>query len=94
MQTRNMNERRLAAGLILLAWLIVFGPVLLSDDGLFYRDQLITTLPARAYLHARLRAFELPQWFPYEGLGVPYIGQIATNHFHPGLWAFVWMTPV
>src|SRR5438128_6740270 len=31
----------------------------------------------------RLAAGELPQWFPYESLGRPFIGAAATGVFHP-----------
>jgi len=31
----------------------------------------------------RLTAGELPQWFPYEALGRPFIGTAATGIFHP-----------
>lgn len=90
---RKPTERQLVSLILFFAWLIVFGPVLFSNDVLFYRDQLITTLPVRQYLHERLMQGELPEWYPYEGLGVPLIGQIATGHFHPGLWLFAWMPP-
>lgn len=89
--SRQPTERQLVSLILFFAWLIVFGPVLFTNDVLFYRDQLITTLPVRQYLHERLMQGELPQWYPYEGLGVPLIGQIATGHFHPGLWLFAWM---
>lgn len=49
----------------------------------YYRDNLITNLPLRRYLHERLLSLELPQWYPHESLGVPFIGQIATGAFHP-----------
>ncbi|MHB1846773.1 MAG: hypothetical protein ACYCWW_18280, partial [Deltaproteobacteria bacterium] len=66
-----------------LAFVVFFAKALFSDGVPYYRDILVTCLPLRAYLTQRLRAGQLPQWFPYEGLGVPFIGQIVTATFHP-----------
>ncbi len=72
-----------AAAALALCWAIPFVPFLLSGMAPFYRDELLTALPLRAYASARLRAGALPQWFPFEALGVPFIGQIPTATFHP-----------
>lgn len=77
------SPRVLAAIALGLGWAAAFLPLLLSDSAPFYRDQLLTALPLRDYLSARLRHFELPQWYPYEALGVPFIGQVVTATFHP-----------
>jgi hypothetical protein len=57
--------------------------LLLSGAAPFYRDELLTALPLRAWATERLRAGALPQWYPFEALGVPFIGQIQTATFHP-----------
>lgn len=57
----------------------VFLPTLVP----YYRDHLVTNVPVRDYVRERMLSGELPQWFPYEGLGVPLIGQIALGTFHP-----------
>ncbi len=68
------------------AWLVFFGPQLFSSSIPFFRDNLLAYLPFRQYLHQRLRAGELPEWFPSESMGVPLIGQIAVGTFHPATW--------
>ncbi len=87
-------SRRGASGLLVAAWACFFAPHLLSGSVPFYRDQLVTNLPLRAYVQERLLGGELPQWFPFEGLGVPFIGQIVTQTFHPLTWVLLPLTPV
>src|SRR5437660_12495591 len=50
---------------------------------LIKRDAFRLHLPIKQYLMERLSAGELPQWFPYESLGRPYIGATHTGTFHP-----------
>jgi len=68
---------------ILGAWFLYFLPQILSSTVPYYRDQLLTIIPLRQYIRTRLLQFQLPQWYPFEGLGVPFIGQVATATFHP-----------
>jgi hypothetical protein len=77
-------EARHKAALALAAlWALFFAPQLLSDGVPYYRDTLLTQLPIKAYLAERLRKGELPGWYPYESLGVAFIGQVVTSTFHP-----------
>src|SRR5436309_6140180 len=50
---------------------------------LIHRDALRFYLPIKQHLIERLWAGELPQWFPYDALGRPFIGVTATGVFHP-----------
>jgi hypothetical protein len=50
---------------------------------LIKRDAFRFYLPLKQYLVERLTAGELPQWFPYEALGRPFIGVAHTGVFHP-----------
>ena len=50
---------------------------------LIKRDAFRFFLPIKHYLIERLAAGELPQWFPYEALGRPFIGVAHTGVFHP-----------
>jgi len=47
------------------------------------RDALRFFLPIKQYLVERLLAGELPEWFPYDALGRPFIGATHTGVFHP-----------
>jgi hypothetical protein len=74
-------------------WLLLSGPHLFSDGVPLHRDQLFTYLPSQTYVHQRLRAGELPQWYSYEGLGVPFLGQGVSATFHPQTLLTVACTP-
>ncbi|TAL11965.1 MAG: hypothetical protein EPO02_02975 [Nitrospirae bacterium] len=50
---------------------------------LIKRDAYAFWLPLKQHMIERLASGELPQWFPYEGLGRPFIGTAATGVFHP-----------
>ncbi len=50
---------------------------------LIKRDAYGFWLPLKQHMTERLTAGELPQWFPYEALGRPFIGTAATGIFHP-----------
>ncbi len=50
---------------------------------LIKRDAFRFHLPIKQYLIERVSSGELPQWFPYEALGRPFIGAASTGVFHP-----------
>ena len=50
---------------------------------LIHRDALRFYLPIKQHLIERLSAGELPQWFPYDALGRPFIGITHSGVFHP-----------
>jgi membrane protein YfhO len=50
---------------------------------LIKRDAFRFHLPMKQYLVERLSSGELPQWFPYDALGRPFIGVAVTGLFHP-----------
>ncbi|HVP59248.1 MAG TPA: hypothetical protein VMT11_01685 [Myxococcaceae bacterium] len=78
---------------LLGAWAVFFAPQLVSSGVPFYRDHLVTNIPLRAYVRERLLSGQLPQWYPYESLGVPVIGQIALATFHPFTFLFLPLQP-
>src|SRR2546427_13287514 len=55
----------------------------LPDLVLIKRDAFRYFLPLKQYVIERLMAGELPQWFPYEALGCPFIGVSGIGVFHP-----------
>jgi hypothetical protein len=75
------------------AWLAFFLPHLVSGGVPFYRDQLVTLLPVRAWVRERLLAGELPEWFPHEALGMPLAGQLVSQTFHPLTWLLLPFEP-
>ncbi len=77
-----------AAVFLLAAWALFFWPILIRGHVPVYRDIIETTAPLGHYIGSRLRHLELPQWFPYEGLGEPFIGQLNESTFHPTSWLY------
>lgn len=55
----------------------------LPDLVLTRRDAFRLFLPLKHYMAERLAEGELPQWFPYEAMGRPFIGIPVTGVFHP-----------
>ena len=77
------DPRRCSAGALLGGWFYFFAPQLWSDGVPYFRDALLTYYPILVYLRERLLHGELPQWYPYEALGSPFIGQVVTQTFYP-----------
>jgi hypothetical protein len=91
-------ERRLSFGLgacalLLLGTIAIFFWPMASGRVPVYRDILDITVPLGQYIGGRLREGKLPQWFPYDGLGEPLIGQLNESAFHPATWLYA-MLPV
>lgn len=77
-------SRRQALVLLGASWVVFFAKAIFQPTLVpYYRDHLVTNVPIREYVRERLLSGQLPEWFPYEGLGVPLIGQIALGTFHP-----------
>jgi SAM-dependent methyltransferase len=92
----SLTGRSLAASALFLlaAWAAFLWPILGQGGVPIYRDILHTTFPLGSYIGARLRAGELPQWFPLEGLGEPFIGQLNESAFHPSSWLYAVLSPI
>lgn len=93
MTLTSRQERRLVAVGLVALWAAWFAPQLFSSGVPFRRDTLLLYLPIRTFLHEQLLSMRLPQWFPYEGLGVPFIGQFVTATFHPESWLLLPLSP-
>jgi hypothetical protein len=76
-------------GLVLLVYAQLWLPGLV----LIKRDAFQLFLPLKQYITDRLSHGELPQWFPYEGLGRPLISLTVMGVFHP-FTALYWFFPV
>src|SRR5258706_12964565 len=83
------RARRLACALFLLAaWALFFQPMLFEGRVPVFRDLLDHTAPLGQFIGSRLRAGRLPQWFSFDGLGLPFIGQLNEGAFHPANWLY------
>ena len=76
-------------GLVLLLYAQLWLPGLV----LIKRDAFQFFLPLKQYIIDRLSHGELPQWFPYEGLGRPLISLTVMGVFHPFTLLY-WLFPV
>lgn len=65
------------------AALLFYHRLWLPDLVLIKQDAYRFFLPMKRYMMERLLSGELPQWFPYESLGRPFLGIPHTGVFHP-----------
>ena len=73
----------IAVGVLLLTILAFYYKLWWPGLVLIKRDAAMTFLPIKHYMIDRLRAGELPEWFPYDSLGRPFLGVAITDVFHP-----------
>jgi len=57
--------------------------VLPASQMLTRRDAFILYLPVKQFLVDALRAHRVPVWYPFDGLGVSYVGASIGGLFHP-----------
>ena len=80
---RIVSPAGLAVAALTCITLVFYHGLWLPGLVLIERDAYRIFLPFQQYASERLLAGELPQWFPYEGLGRSFIGLTATGVFHP-----------
>lgn len=73
--------------------LVVYVQLWMPGLVLIKRDAFQLFLPLKQYIIDRLSDGELPQWFPYEGLGRPLIALSVMGVFHPFTLLY-WLLPV
>lgn len=81
------------AGLLLAAVSLFYFRLMLPGNILIQRDSFRLHYPIHAYVAERLSSGELPQWFPYDGLGRPLLGVAAAGVFHPFTALFLVLSP-
>src|SRR5207302_507353 len=80
---RVWSPTGLAMAVLCVITLAFYHRLWLPDLVLIKRDAFLFYLPIKQYMMERLAAGALPQWFPYEALGRPFIGVAVTGVFHP-----------
>ena len=80
---RLTSPTGLAVAVLISITLAFYHKLWLPGLVLIKRDAFWFHLPTKQYLIDRLASGELPQWFPYEALGRPFIGATVTGVFHP-----------
>jgi hypothetical protein len=80
-------ERRRAlavtAAALLGGWALLFAPALLSSDQFLYRDAGRMFHPVKRWIAGELHRGHLPEWNPYEGLGLPLVACAVDAPLHP-----------
>ena len=79
----NQSSTGLAVAALVCITLVFYHGLWLPGLVLIKRDAFWFHLLIKQYLIDRLASGELPQWFPYEALGRPFIGATVTGVFHP-----------
>ncbi len=80
---RITSPTGLAVASLLSIILAFYHRLWLPDLVLIKRDAFRYFLPLKQHVLERLMAGELPQWFPYEALGCPFLGVSGIGVFHP-----------
>jgi hypothetical protein len=90
-QAGASRDLRLALGVAVGATALFFLRALLTDQVFIARDLLRVYYPAHHYWAERVRAGEVPTWFPYDGLGQPFVGLLVAGVFHPLKLLYLWL---
>jgi hypothetical protein len=80
---REWSPTGLAMAVLCVITLAFYHGLWLPDLVLIKRDAFLFYPPIKQYMLEQLAAGALPQWFPYEALGRPFIGVTVTGVFHP-----------
>ncbi len=88
----NRRQTFLAVTILSLATLLFYAKLWLPGLVLIKRDAYRHWLPIKRYMIERLSAGELPEWFPYEAMGRPFIGIASTGVFHPFTALYFWLS--
>ena len=71
------------AGVALLLTVAVFWRAALTNDIFIGRDIVRVYYPLRHYFAQRVLGGSFPTWYPYDGLGQPFVGMMMGSLFHP-----------
>lgn len=66
--------------------ILFFYDFVLTTDIFADRDVLMVYIPMANYWRERLLAGSFPDWYPYDGLGQPFVGNLFGLAFHPLQW--------
>jgi membrane protein YfhO len=91
--TASLRADALSLAAVLGLVLLLYAQLWLPGLVLIKRDAFQFFLPLKQYIIDRLSHGELPQWFPYEGLGRPLISLTVMGVFHPFTLLY-WLFPV
>src|SRR5207302_1590631 len=62
---------------------IFFSRAVFSSDSFLYGDTVRVYLPLKHYWVERVRRGEFPAWYPYDGMGQPFLPMLLNGVLHP-----------
>ncbi|MEJ5202070.1 MAG: hypothetical protein WHV66_07515, partial [Anaerolineales bacterium] len=76
----------------ILGPLVLFGPMLIRGEALYWGTAALQFIPWRAYAWEVLHSGSLPLWNPLNGMGAPLLANYQSALFYPPVWLtyFVW----
>jgi len=77
------RERRLAMAIALGTTIVFFQRAIFTSGIFAARDMLRVYYPLRQYWAERVSHLEFPFWYPYDGLGQPFLGMVISGALHP-----------
>jgi hypothetical protein len=63
--------------------LAFFHRAVFTDKLFLARDVFRVSLPLNHYWATRVASGEFPDWYPFDGLGQPFVGMVISGAFHP-----------
>jgi hypothetical protein len=81
--SQQWRERRLAIAITLGATIVFFHRAIFTSGIFAARDMLRVYYPLRQYWAERVSHLEFPFWYPYDGLGQPFLGMVISGALHP-----------
>jgi hypothetical protein len=73
--------------------LLTFAPIWLQGHVFVGRDLFRVYFPLKAYWSQRVRAGEWPTWFPFDGLGEPFLPLAFASPLHPASVLYLALSP-
>src|SRR5919204_6452035 len=73
----------LLVGVVCAGTAAFFHRAVFSDEIFISRDIQRVYYPLKSYWAERVSRGEIPDWFPYDGLGQPFFGMVISGGFHP-----------
>lgn len=83
-KTRRRRVLAAASAAVLGMTAVVFNRIVFAGEWLSGRDTFRVYLPLAKYWAQRVGQGELPEWYPYDALGQPFVGMMLSAAFHPG----------
>jgi len=77
------REVPLLAACIGVSTLVALHRAFFTNEIFISRDMQRVYYPLKQYWAQRVLHGEIPQWYPYDGLGQPFIGMVISGTFHP-----------